>query len=190
MSDEIERVFQLAKTGEWGALYEATKSSLVLAGKVARFIDESGWSALHHAAAFGDENAVAWCLRHGTSLGLLTNDSKLAQDIATDRGHIELANRLASAAPGAGWEPTDNPEFLAASSLWGEARKVKANQFLRVCYSGRLIDIPPGNIHYTDSWGRILVGWHGSFSPPRGMDGESMIAPEIERAESRFCCVS
>jgi hypothetical protein len=34
--------------------------------------------------------------------------------------------------------------------------------------------IEAGRRHYVDDFGRVLVGWHGSFDPPCGMDDEPM----------------
>lgn len=44
-----------------------------------------------------------------------------------------------------------------------------------VAYGGGTTDIPKGGWYFEDSWGRVLVGWHGTVSPPCGMDGESIL---------------
>jgi hypothetical protein len=46
---------------------------------------------------------------------------------------------------------------------------------MAVAYGGAVISIPKGAVYYADSFGRVLIGWHGTYSPPRGMDGEPMV---------------
>jgi len=44
-----------------------------------------------------------------------------------------------------------------------------------VGYGGGVVKIPKGSRYFVDSFGRTLVGWHGSYDPPSGMGGEPMV---------------
>ena len=74
--------------------------------------------------------------------------------------------------------------LLAASCLWAEAEERIAAEELYVRYAGGIAKVQPGRSFYVDSDGRVLAGWHGTVSPPRGMDGESMVPGAVKDAES------
>jgi hypothetical protein len=40
---------------------------------------------------------------------------------------------------------------------------------------GGVVKIPSGARYFADSFERVLVGWHGSYDPPVGMDCELMV---------------
>ena len=43
-------------------------------------------------------------------------------------------------------------------------------------YMGQVINIAPGSSYYIDNTtNKIVVGWHGSYNPPCGMDGYPFI---------------
>jgi hypothetical protein len=46
---------------------------------------------------------------------------------------------------------------------------------MQVAYAGGVAAIPEGSRYFVDSFERTLVGWHDTYDPPCGMDGESMI---------------
>ena len=46
---------------------------------------------------------------------------------------------------------------------------------MTIKYGGGHVDIPAGGRYYVDSFERVLVGWHGSYDPPCGMDDYPMI---------------
>lgn len=68
-----------------------------------------------------------------------------------------------------------------SSSSWSEARKRAAQTEVCVEYVGVEIKIPAGESYYVDKKGSVLVGWHGSYNPPRGMDGRSLVAASAQR---------
>tara|TARA_A100001011_G_C14292837_1_gene837014 strand:+ start:161 stop:295 length:135 start_codon:yes stop_codon:yes gene_type:complete len=35
--------------------------------------------------------------------------------------------------------------------------------------------IPAGKDYYVDNRGHILIGWHGTYNPPLGMDDKPLI---------------
>ncbi len=102
--------------------------------------------------------------------------------VARSRGFGALAAALASLEARSGselWAPSPDPALAPSSSLWGEARSRHAGpRGLRVGYGGGVATVRPGDAYYVDSWGRVLVGWHGTVSPPCGMDGDPMLSPE------------
>lgn len=71
-----------------------------------------------------------------------------------------------------------DPDVLPSSNRWGEATEANASTDLFVAYGGGLVRISKGSPYFTDCLGRVLVGWHGTFNPPCGMDGESMLCRE------------
>lgn len=44
-----------------------------------------------------------------------------------------------------------------------------------VTYSNRPIIVKKGTIYYCSLDGQVLIGWHGSISPPLDMEGKSMV---------------
>lgn len=70
----------------------------------------------------------------------------------------------------------------ASSHLWEERREVKAATAFEVVYGGGRLHIPAGARHWVDSHGAVLMGWHGSYDPPCGMDGEPMFWPAPAQA--------
>ncbi len=62
------------------------------------------------------------------------------------------------------------------SLKWEEARPVVSNNAERVLYRGKIIYIPPKTVFFVDKNGNVLVGWHGSVSPPLGMNGRSLVS--------------
>ena len=72
------------------------------------------------------------------------------------------------------WEHTE-PNLMPSSNLWDEAEQKIAATELKAQYGGGVAIIRPGERYFTDSAGRVLVGWHGTTNPPSGMDGYSMI---------------
>ena len=62
------------------------------------------------------------------------------------------------------------------SLKWEEAKPIVSNNAERVLYRGKIIYIPAKTIFFIDKSGNVLVGWHGSVSPPLGMDGKSLVS--------------
>lgn len=77
------------------------------------------------------------------------------------------------------WSPSSDPDVLPSSNRWSEAIESIAVSEMFVGYGGGLVRINKGKPYYKDSFNRILVGWHGTFNPPSGMDGQSMIANRL-----------
>jgi cytohesin len=55
---------------------------------------ESGFVPLHDAAANGNAALVELLLKHGARADAKTDDGKTAGEMAAERGHKELAERL------------------------------------------------------------------------------------------------
>jgi uncharacterized protein len=171
-----DSLYEEAKQGNWNKIYEATKQNIALAGSLARFTNpSSGWSPLHQAAYWGDQLACKWCIKHGATTNLESKDGKKPADIAREKGFNGLAQQLADAPVDKNWQPAPDPKLMAASCNWDEATKQIATQDFNVGYAGGVVNISTGEPYYTDSWDRVLIGWHGTYSPPCGMDGYPMI---------------
>ena len=46
---------------------------------------------------------------------------------------------------------------------------------MRVAYAGGVITIRQGSRHFVDSFDRTLIGWHGTYDPPSGMDDAALL---------------
>lgn len=178
VTEAVERLYVLAKQGAWSAVLSAFDTQPLVAANCSRFKKaSSGWTFLHQAAYFGSESAARALIRLGASLKVQSNERETAADVADARGHGELSRLLRTAAQSADnlWEPSSHPELLPSSCAWVDGVVRRASNELRVSYGGGAIVIPAGSRYFVDSFERILVGWHGTYDPPCGMDAESMV---------------
>ena len=175
----IEKAYQAAKSGEWDRLLSEWENSTVLAKRCSRYSKPgSSWSFLHQAAHFGNEQACRALIGLGASTEAQTHESLTPAEVAAQKGHHEVAAFLRNASTGGDtlWDPPIDPDVLPSSNRWSEATEARAYTELFVAYGGGLVRIPMGSPYFTDSLARVLVGWHGTFNPPCGMDGESMLS--------------
>ncbi len=172
-----EEIYELGKVGQWTDVLSHFKQNPLCVGKAVRYVQKSsGWSLLHQAAYWGNHPAVAVCLKFGANLELLAKDSKTPIQVAADHGHAALSERMQRAVTGSLWKPVaDDPSLRAASNKWCEHNEKMSKEDFKVGYAGGEVDIKIGDTYYIDSWGRVLIGWHGSYSPPCGMDGDPQI---------------
>ncbi len=63
---------------------------------------------------------------------------------------------------------------LEVSKKFNEHKRKTANNNIKVFYGEAEIIIPKGHNYYVDKEGKVLIGWHGSYNPPYGMDGRSI----------------
>ncbi|MCL2725102.1 MAG: ankyrin repeat domain-containing protein [Polyangiaceae bacterium] len=190
MDDEvgaaIERLYALAKVGEWDKVLLELSGDLRLAAICARYQKpSSGWTFLHQTAYFGHEQGVRAFVGLGASLDVKSNEGETPADVAERRGHRDLSQSMHAAAKRAtvSWKPPQSPELRPSSCAWEEAEQRRALLGLRAAYGGSVVVIPPGSRYYVDSFERILVGWHGTFNPPLGMDAESLLPPPTLNTE-------
>ncbi|WP_420126180.1 ankyrin repeat domain-containing protein [Longimicrobium sp.] len=177
----VEQLYRLAKSGQWDHLISEWTESAVLANRCSRYAKPgSAWTFLHQAAHSGNERACRILISRGASVAALTHDSRSPAHVAEQRGHHDLAALLRQASAGTDplWLPPADPDVLPSSSRWGEATEAVAQTVLFVAYAGSLVRISRGTRYFVDSFGRVLVGWHGTYNPPRGMDGYSMVSGE------------
>ncbi len=182
----IENAYATAKTGDWDRLLSEWENSPVLAKRCSRYIKPgSSWRFLHQAAYFGHEQACRALIGLGASTEAQTHDSLTPADVAAQNGHHEIATFIRNASTGKGtlWEPPIDPDVLPSSNRWSEATELRARTELFVAYGGGLVRIPKGATYFTDSLSRILVGWHGTFNPPRGMDCESLLSRPLQNLD-------
>jgi hypothetical protein len=109
---------------------------------------------------------------------LLSYNFLLTFPLPRSRGHESLAKVLdpKESSVGDNWKP--KPGRWAASSRFREARKTKSTIDFEAAYAGGVVNVSAGQIIYEDNLGRLLVGWHGTYSPPCGMDGESLVGDD------------
>lgn len=74
------------------------------------------------------------------------------------------------------WGPSEaDPSLVSSSSRWNEAEVRQASETIRVAYAGAAVTIKPGERYFVDSDGGVLVGWHGTYNPPRDMGCYSLV---------------
>lgn len=179
LRDLIEDAYKAASTGMWAQLLVEWQSSPVLARRCSRYAEESSSSTfLHQAARFGNEDACRVLIRLGASIESPMVGSLTPADVAEQHGHHGLASFLRKASIGKQrlWQPPVDPDVLPSSNRWKEAKEESAETELLVAYGGGVVKIPKGERYFSDSLDRVLVGWHGTFNPPRDMDGESILS--------------
>ena len=175
----VEALYAFAKSGHWEQVWLELAGERELTAACRHYAKpSSGWSFLHQAAHGGHEASVRTLIRLGASLSLASKDGDTAADVARKRGHAKLARLLVQAAGSANglWEPTGEPDLLPSSSAWDESSPQRAWREMRIAYGGGVVVVPVGARYYVDTFGRAVIGWHGTYDPPAGMDGESMIS--------------
>ena len=189
--DALQGLYQCAKAGQWEAVLAAMESDPLLGGRMSRHIQPgSGWMFLHQAAFWGHTPAARLLVGSGACI-LLRGAAERCNtvdpcahpagegrttpaDVARAHGHVALAELLQAAVIDSGcWAPDPaDPSVLPSSYKWSEACKQRATRDLSVTYAGAVVRVRAGGTYYTDSMGRVLVGWHGTGG---GMDGEPMV---------------
>lgn len=174
----IEQLHALADAGDWRPVLAAWERDVVLAQACSRFrCPKTGQRFLHAAARHGNEAACRELLRLGANAGARASvGGQSAVDTAKAAGHPSLAALLTRATEedGSLWEPPASAALWPSSHLWSEATEREAANAFSVAYGGGVVNIPAGARYFVDALGRTLVGWHGTFNPPCGMDGETM----------------
>lgn len=175
--ERAEHLYAVAKSGGWVNVWLALVGERELAEACSRYVrPTSGWTFLHQAAYAGNEAAVRVPLRLGASLSAQSKEGETARAVAAKRGQAALAALMGEAEVGAAhlWEPPTATDRLPSSGAWASHAERRAWRELRVGYGGGCVVIPAGARYYVDGFERVLVGWHGTYDPPAGMDGESM----------------
>lgn len=175
----IEQTYEQAKKGHWDRVLSEWKNIPRIAFRCSRYQRiSSGWTFLHQAAYFGHEIACRELIGLGASVNRLSNAGKTSADVAEEEGHTALAALLRRAfqdEEGSLWGSSSDPDLRPSSCNWDEAIEHQATEAMLVAYGGGVVKIKIGSRYFVDSFGRVLIGWHGSYDPPCGMDGESMI---------------
>lgn len=174
----IDHAYERARNGNWDEVLSDWTALPQLARRCSHYQKaSSGWTFLHQAAYFGNEAACRVLIRSGAPLGTSNAEGQTAADVALEKGHAALAALLGRALQTGDslWTSPDDPDLLPSSKLWSEATALRAQDALLVAYAGGVVRIAKGARYFADSFGRTLVGWHGTYDPPCGMDGEPLV---------------
>jgi len=173
-----DEAYEMAKGGAWDKLLLAWSEDPLFAMECAHYVKTSShWTFLHQAAYFGNEPACRKLIQYGARVDAVAHDKMMPADVARSRGHILVAELLCEAAQDIGslWSAPNDASLLPSSPRWHEAIERRATQDMFVAYGGGRVHIQSGDCYFVDSFERILVGWHGTYDPPLGMDAEPMI---------------
>ncbi len=169
-------LYQLAKAGKWeDVLGTFAMQGPYFARLAARYVKpSSGWTLLHQAAYWGHESAARQLIGHGSS-GTVRgiHDGKTPKDVAESKAAYFV--RILEDVEVGNWVPMPDATLVAASSRWGGATPQRAAHPMKVMYGGTRVSIERGQQYWEDAYGRVVIGWHGTFDPPCDMDGMSMV---------------
>lgn len=179
MQEEITSCMkEIAVTGDWGYAIERMEADSSFGRHLAHFREPgSRTTALHYAARHNDMEAAKMLIKHGASMTAQASDSgKRPVDVAKESGHNSLASLLyeAQSFGNGNWSPPEDPSLSASSCHWAAGVAASCAEDIRVAYAGGTVTIPAGKKYFADPCGRPLVGWHGTYNPPLGMDGDSV----------------
>lgn len=167
--DAVKRLYLRAKAGEWTMTLATLDADADLAKEVAAYRRRSsGWTFVHQAAFWGRQDACRALFKRGASPSAVTDDGFSPSAVARQRGHDDLAALLAAFADKTG---ATRPCSLA----FGEAIEQRATAAFHVPYAGSMVHVRAGSPYFVDTCGCVLIGWHGSYNPPYGMDGIDLV---------------
>nr|UMO78831.1 Ankyrin repeat domain containing protein [Pandoravirus belohorizontensis] len=165
----IDQMYLGAKAGKWGKVLGALDADAGLAQKAAAYVRPgSGWTFVHQAAFWGREGACRALFKRGASPSATTDDGLLPDAVARQRGHDELAAWLAAFADKTG-------ATRPCSRAFNEASERRATAAFHVPYAGGMVRVRAGSRYFVDACDCVLIGWHGSYDPPFGMDGIDLV---------------
>lgn len=135
------------------------------------------WRAIHYAAKFGQLELTKELIRHGAH-PVLPVSGKRPVDLAKEGGHSSVVGVLydVQANSSANWSPPEDSSLWPSSCWWESGRKTTSKEPKRIAYAGGIVELAAGETRFEDTYGRTLIGWHGTYNPPCGMDGDSVIS--------------
>jgi hypothetical protein len=183
MSEKILQLYALAKSGHFDKIAAAFATDFTQACTAVRFVKpSSGWTILHQAAYWNSRAGATSAIAFGADVSHRNNEGHTAGDVARSKGFNELAEWIDSASEDHLWTVPAKP--IRPSSLREVKASAIADRDFDVGYAGGVVHVRKGNKYYVDAYGRVLVGWHGSFSPPRGMMHSRLwVISKIERPQ-------
>ncbi|AGO82442.1 Ankyrin repeat domain containing protein [Pandoravirus dulcis] len=165
----IDQMYLRAKAGKWDKVLGALDADVGLAKKAAAYARPgSGWTFVHQAAFWGREDACRALLKRGAAPSATTNDALSPHAVARQRGHADLAAWLLAFADTTG-------ATRPCSRAFDEASERRALTAFHVPYAGGLVRVCAGSRYFVDTCDCVLIGWHGSYDPPFGMDGIDLV---------------
>lgn len=177
-----EELYPEAKACNWEVLLKAWRDDQLLGQVCSHYVNPSwGWTFLHQAAFCDAEDAACELIRLGASVDAEAKGGQRPFDVADARGYSGIAALLTNAAISHHlWAAPTDSRMLPSSNLWNEWSKRLAERDMCVCYDGQGINIRKGEAYFVDTFGRVLVGWRGSYNPPRGMNANPMILGYVD----------
>jgi hypothetical protein len=185
----IEQQYAVVREGSWDEIMVEweNQSNFWFSEMCAKYKKPtSEWTFLHQAAFFGHRRACITLLRNKAKVDAIGRDGSSPINAAINRGHHELAeflnfyslfNRTNGIDASIPTVLLRDPLVIACCGDYDarlKARPSKASQDMFVAYGGTLVFVPKNSNIYVDSSGRVVIGFHGTFDPPRGMDGLSL----------------
>jgi hypothetical protein len=175
-----QHLYFLLTQGECSSVLQQLGASPSVARWLARFVaPTTGWTALHQAAYHDHQLLAARLIELGADVHAATKGGATAAGVAQQCGHVGMTKLLGEAGQGQPPLPppsTSSMHLLPSSQQWHPSQQRTAHCTLHVSYAGGVVTIPAGEHYWTDAAGQVLVGWHGTYNPPCGMDGESMLS--------------
>jgi len=179
-SSDVTKAYEQAKAGAFDKVNAAFDADFALAGAAARFIKaSSGWTILHQAAFWGSRAGVRHAIAFGAPVQHRCVKGQTAADVARSKGFNELAQWIDDSRPGQSdlWAVVSDPLMRPSSNFFSrQPTRVQADRDFPVAYGGGVVHVKKGATFFEDEYGRVLVGWHGTFSPPCDMDGNPCIS--------------
>ncbi|KNC49127.1 uncharacterized protein AMSG_05097 [Thecamonas trahens ATCC 50062] len=154
-------VYEAGKRGEWDVVLAVIGERSEAAAAAARFVND----------------AVRVVVGAGAVLDHKDKDGKMPIEVAKDEPTIAL---IKLAMDNALAQQTSPVVFPPAAPDSPAVKIINVGPTYHIAYGGGVTSAYNGRAVWLDEFGRVLVGWHGTVSPPSGMAGEDLMQDESD----------